>query len=126
MLLYYILKYIGYLLFRLFFNMKIYGVDNIPKYGSVIVASNHLSYLDPVVLGIAARRKLNFVAKEELFDYFLFGDLISFVGAFPLGKKGVESAKAIKEAIRRLRKGKAVVIFPEGTRSLTGKIQKGT
>ncbi len=125
-MLYTFLKLIGHFLFKIFFNMRFYGCKNVPRKGPVIIASNHLSYLDPIALGVASPRKLNFMAKEELFKNKLFAKLISNVGAFPLEKDALKDVSAIREAIRRLNQGKAVVIFPEGSRSSTGELQKGS
>jgi 1-acyl-sn-glycerol-3-phosphate acyltransferase len=123
-MLYYFSKFIGFILFKLFFNIRFFGQKNMPDKGPVVIASNHLSFLDPVVLGVAASRRLNFMAKEELFTANkLFARLIAAVGAFPIKKGNLKDISAVKEAINRLNEGKALVIFPEGSRSSTGKLQ---
>lgn len=80
------------------------------------MASNHVSYLDPVVLGIAVTpRKLNFMAKQELFSNPVLGCMFMDVGAFPIKRDSVD-IWALKEAMRRINNGKALVVFPEGSR----------
>lgn len=123
-MLYRFLKPFAIILFKIFFLIKVRGKENIPRRGGVIIASNHLSFLDPVVLGVASPRVLNFMARDDLFRHKLFARLISSLNAFPL-KRGRPDRTALKEAIRRLREGKALVIFPEGTRSRDGRIGEG-
>jgi 1-acyl-sn-glycerol-3-phosphate acyltransferase len=93
-----------------------------PKKGGVIVAPNHASYLDPIFVGIGSSRLLNYIARETLFKNFLFGWLIRTTGAFPI-KRNFHDLGAIKEAIRRLKNGRPVLIFPEATRTTDGNLQ---
>ncbi len=98
-----------------FIHLKVNGKENIPGKGGFILASNHVSYLDPLVLGFACPRDLNFMAKEELFRNPFFGSIIRSVGAFPVKRKTADMS-AIKEAVKRVRSGKGLVLFPEGGR----------
>ncbi|MCM8800560.1 MAG: 1-acyl-sn-glycerol-3-phosphate acyltransferase [Candidatus Omnitrophica bacterium] len=118
-MLYSFLKPIAVFLFKLLFRLEIYGKDYIPKEGGFILASNHVSYLDPIVLGVACSRRLNFMAKEELFENPVFSRFISLLGAFPV-KRDSADLSAIKEAMRRLKKGMVLVLFPEGSRRFDG------
>lgn len=120
-MLYSFLKPIAVFLFKLLFRLKVYGKEYVPKEGGFILASNHTSYLDPIVLGVACPRKLNFMAKEELFENPVFSWIISLLGAFPV-KRDSADLSAIKEAMRRLKKGMALVLFPEGSRRFNGYI----
>ncbi|MEA1965482.1 MAG: lysophospholipid acyltransferase family protein [Candidatus Aerophobetes bacterium] len=106
---------LAFIIFKAFFGIKIQGEENIPSVGGVILASNHLSYLDPIVIALLTRRKINFMAKEELFKNSLFSFLIGSLGAFPLKRGGFDGA-AYKKALYILREGKVLVLFPEGTR----------
>lgn len=83
------------------------------------MASNHLSHLDPVVLGVACPRKLNFMARHDLFLNRFFGGLISRLGAFPV-RRNTADRSALKEAIERLNRGGGLLLFPEGTRQSAG------
>ena len=108
-------RFVCWVICGCFVRLKVSGRQNIPKRGGFILASNHLSYLDPVVLGIACPRDLNFMAKEELFRNPFFGWVLRNVGAFPVKRKSADTS-ALKEAIKRVSSGKGLVLFPEGGR----------
>lgn len=118
-MLYSILRSIAILICKIFFRIEVKGKEYIPKKGGFILASNHVSYLDPIVLGVACPRKLNFMARDDLFYNPLFAWLISSVGAFPVKRNSPDSS-ALKVAISRLKRGKPLVIFPEGSRRING------
>jgi len=101
--------------FSFFFKIKISGQENIPREGGFILASNHLSYLDPAVLAIACPREVNFMAKAELFRIPLFANLIRSLGAFPV-KRNTADIYALREAIKRVKAGNGLLVFPEGGR----------
>ena len=104
---------------ELLLGLRVEGGEYIPEEGGVILASNHVSYLDPPVIGVASPRELSFLAKRELFKFPPFGALISRLNAIPLDRSGAPRA-ALKKAIGLLQNGKMVLLFPEGTRSRTG------
>lgn len=106
-----------FILFKVFFRLEVKGVRNIPRAKAVIVASNHMSNFDPVVVGSAFPRNLRYMAKEELFRNKLFGALLRLVGAFPL-KRDLTDVGSMKECLRHLREGRSVLVFPQGTRSV--------
>jgi len=114
-MLYEISRLLAAFLFKLVFRFEVEGKDSIPKHTSFILASNHLSYLDPIVLGIACPRKLYFLAKQELFRNKLISFFLKRVDAIPL-RRGKTDVLAIKSALQILGKGKPLVIFPQGTR----------
>ena len=122
MILHIIARFFLFIWCKLSFSYKVYGKRNMPKKGGVIVAPNHASYLDPIFVGIGSSRLLNYMARETLFKNFFFGRLIRTTGAFPI-KRNFHDLGAIKEAIRRLKKGKPVLIFPEATRTTDGNLQ---
>ena len=106
---------------KLFFPIKARGHKSIPRDSGFIIASNHLSNLDPMLLGLASGRRLNYIAKQSLFKNPLFGRVLHWVGAFPIKRESYDTS-AIKEALKRLKEGGGVVMFPEGTRkSVEGK-----
>lgn len=87
----------------------------------MVVASNHQSYLDPVLVGVALSRSMNYMARSSLFRFAPFGWLIRSVNAFPVHREGIDT-KAMREAIRRVSAGGGVIIFPEGTRTRDGRL----
>ncbi|CQR46706.1 1-acyl-sn-glycerol-3-phosphate acyltransferase [Paraliobacillus sp. PM-2] len=112
------------LFLRPIYRFHVIGKENIPKNGPVIICSNHISNLDPPVVGITCPREIYFMAKEELFRNKLLGGLLLRVKAFPI-KRGMQDRDALKKALAILKEGNTLGLFPEGTRSKTGKIGKG-
>ena len=122
-LIYLISHYLVWGAFGFFLRFSVRGLENVPREGALLVASNHLSYLDPVVVGNAFPRELHYMAKSDLFEIPLFSSLIRFYNAFPV-ERGRADLKALETTLRLLKEGKAVLIFPEGTRSRTGRLQR--
>jgi 1-acyl-sn-glycerol-3-phosphate acyltransferase len=120
-MLYRIGKFLFACVFKILLRTEVFGLKNIPPEGGFILASNHSSYLDPVVLGVACPEELNFMAKEELFKNHFFGWLLRKVNAFPV-KRDSGDLSAMKEAMRRLKNGQALLLFPEGGRQTDGKL----
>ncbi len=105
-------------------RMKVYGVQNIPKTGGIIIASNHASYIDPPAVGASSRRvrMTHFMARDTLFRKRLMGAFLRKVGVIPLDREKGD-LKAMKTAIHLLQDGASVALFPEGTRSPDGRLQ---
>ena len=107
-------------LVRVFFfrgtgGFRILGLENVPRAGPLIVSPNHVSHLDPPATACSMPRPITFMAKAELFDHKLFGWLIRSLGSFPV-RRGEGDTEAIRTALKLLEQGKAVLMFPEGTR----------
>ncbi|MCA1596250.1 MAG: 1-acyl-sn-glycerol-3-phosphate acyltransferase [Chloroflexi bacterium] len=107
------------ILFRLSGGITIIGRENLPAAGAYIVVANHVSYIDPPVVGAALPRPAYYMAKAELFEAKPFGAAIPWVGAYPV-KRGVADRAAMKRTLDLLAGGEIVVIFPEGTRRPVG------
>jgi len=105
----------------LMFDLHVFGKHNIPTSGGVLLVSNHQSNLDPVLLAVQLRRKVSYFAKVELFQNRFFGWLIRELNAFPV-RRGEGDIGAVREAIRRLKEGRMLTLFPEGTRTRDGHI----
>lgn len=124
---YTIIKNIVKIAFYIRFKITVNGSENIPKDGSVIIASSHKSELDPPLIGVTIKRELAFFAKEELFKIPVLGFIIKNLNAFPVSR-GKSDRAALKKSVEVLEDGNMLVIFPEGTRSKTdelGEFQEG-
>jgi 1-acyl-sn-glycerol-3-phosphate acyltransferase len=119
--LYKILKPLAVFLMRTWFGLRVRGAEHIPSSGPALIVSNHQSLLDPPAIGGAARRQIYFLAKAELFRIPLFGRLIRAVHARPVRREGSDP-RALRTAALLLEEGKALLVFPEGTRSLDGRL----
>lgn len=106
------------------YHVKVEGRENLPS-GSYVIASNHRSYADPPLIAVTSGcSKFSFVAKAELFRNPLFGWLIRKLGAFPVSR-GNGDLSVIDDSVSKIKDGRRLVIFPEGTRNKTGKVGKG-
>lgn len=114
-------------IFRLQFRLmgwKVQGVENLPREGPVILAINHLGLWDPFVAASSLPRHVSFMAQEEVFRIPILGRVFSLLGSFPI-KLGHGDIIAIRRSLAILKEGRVLGIFPEGSRSKNGKIQKG-
>ena len=118
---YRITRYLCQMIFYFIWRVRIFGLKNVPASGGVLLACNHQSFLDPVLVTLALYREGNYMARDTLFRNKYFRMLIESLNAFPV-KRSTADVGAIKEIIRRLRDGKVVVTFPEGTRTSDGSI----
>ena len=118
---YLVVKFTTWLFLRLGFGLTVRGGAHVPRSGAFVVASNHLSYLDPVVVGVACPRLLSFMARADLYRHPLMRWFLRNMGAIPLHREAGDLA-AIREAVRRLRRGQPVAIFPEGERQIFGEL----
>jgi 1-acyl-sn-glycerol-3-phosphate acyltransferase len=118
--LYWFFRHTFFIFFRVFNRLRVTGYENVPGTGGVIVAANHVSYLDPLVVGAALKRRATYMAKEGLFKIPAIGEFVrSF--SFPV-RRDRPQPSTIKEAVRRLKNGELIVMFPEGGRSAGGSI----
>jgi 1-acyl-sn-glycerol-3-phosphate acyltransferase len=108
-------------LFKLYFNLTIVGIENVPKTGGVIVAPNHKSGLDIPIVGRALPRKMYTLAKKELFTNKIIAWYLKTMGGIPL-KRNAADIDSLRLAINVLKEGKPLLMFPEGTRSETDKL----
>ncbi len=99
-------------IFRVIFRTKIVGRERIPRQGGLLLVSNHISFADPPLLGVTLPRQVDFLAMAELFRRPLVARMLRSIGTFPVDRSRVDHAAA-REAIRRLRSGRCVAIFPE-------------
>jgi 1-acyl-sn-glycerol-3-phosphate acyltransferase len=102
-----------------FFRMQIRGREHIPLRGSVLLASNHRSNLDPFFLGVSMPRQIHFMAKAELWKVRPLGRVLRALGAFPVNR-GAADRQAVRRALDVLDQGAVVGLFPEGHRQRDG------
>ena len=100
---------------------EVRGREHVPRTGGLIVASNHISYMDPPLIGTAAVRVLHYLAKEELFRQPLLGPLITAFHAIPI-RRGKADLSGLARAIEVLKSGAALIMFPEGSRMRDGEL----
>lgn len=107
---------------RLAFKINFDGVENIPSEGACIITPNHVTYADPIWITIPIRRRIYYMAWDKPFRIPVLGLLMRMFGAFPVNLDVAADASAQKEAIELLKKGRALVMFPEGGRTRTRKL----
>ena len=119
---YTVFRYLFRLAGLLLFQYHCTGRHHLPKSGGAIICANHQSHLDPPLVGMAPSRHCIYLARKTLFRNRVFGFVISKLDAIPLNREGM-GIEGIKATLRKLKAGDAVVMFPEGTRTQTGKLQ---
>lgn len=110
------------MLFRLLARLKVRGLENVPGEGPLLVVANHLSLADPPLLGVSLGRRVNFMAKRELFRWPAIRYLLGKLGAFPV-YRGRLDLGAMRRVYQLLGDGAALVVFPEGKRSRSGELR---
>lgn len=107
---------------KTFFNYRVIGAENMIEEGPCIIAANHCSYLDPPLVGVACQRAIHYLARKSLLDVPILGPILPELNVIPVDQKNADRS-ALMGAIRVVRNGGAVLIFPEGTRSPDGYLQ---
>jgi 1-acyl-sn-glycerol-3-phosphate acyltransferase len=117
---------IGWVLTRLigqsYFRCRYHNPERVPDTGPAILAANHSSYIDPPLIGAGLQRELNYLARESLFILPVCGTILREVNAVPVDREG-GGATGLKAILSRLLDGEAILLFPEGTRSLDGELR---
>lgn len=113
------MRFLCILQVRMCYRYQTWGEDNIPRQGPMLLVSNHQSFLDPVLVGVGTRRMFYSMARSTLFSNPFFGWLISSVNAIPV-ERNTSDMTAIRRCIDVMKQGRALLVFPEGTRSADG------
>lgn len=124
MMLFYFGRFLFWSIFRFVFRLRVVGHENIPVTGPALICANHQSFIDPPLVGSSMRRPIHFMARHDLFTVPVLGWLIARVNAFPVKRTGAGDPAAFKNIFRLLENGEIVLLFPEGTRSRDGNLQK--
>lgn len=107
---------------RLLFRIRFQGIEHVPRSGAVVIAPNHVSFMDPILVTIPIRRPLHYMALEPFFRVRGLGAVMRWCRAFPVRETEADGP-AVRTALRLLHAGELLVIFPEGGRSLDGRLQ---
>ena len=99
----------------LIFPHRVFGLENIPSTGPVMLCSNHVSLIDPVFLGCSLKRQIRFISKKELFSVKILGSFLRALGMFPVDRGGTDMT-AMRTSLSILREGGVLGIFPQGHR----------
>jgi 1-acyl-sn-glycerol-3-phosphate acyltransferase len=118
---YELLRFFSRVSLVLLFQYRAFGTRHEPREQGLLVCSNHQSHFDPVLIGVAVKRQLNYLARETLFGFAPFRWLIRSLNAIPIDREGF-GLSGLKETLKRLKRGEAVVVFPEGTRTPDGEV----
>ncbi len=111
------------LFYDICFRGEVFGLENIPRSGPFLVAANHASLLDPPLVGCHIPRQMAFFARKTLWKGGAATWWLDGVGAIPVDRDGGSDVSAIKNVLRTLQAGRALTLFPEGTRSIDGTLQ---
>lgn len=109
-------------IFATYFRWRVFGAENVPLKGGVILAGNHASFLDPPLIGCGLNRTISFLARESLFRFPGMGALLRSWSVVPVDRDG-GGARGLKNIMDRLLGGSGIVLFPEGTRTKDGRLQ---
>jgi len=110
-------------MFAVYFRWSVFNPERVPLTGGVILASNHASFLDPPLVGSGLHRDINYLARESLFRFPGIGALLRSWNSVPVDRDG-GGAAGLKAILERLLAGGGIILFPEGTRTTDGQLQK--
>ena len=109
-------------LFSTYFRLRVFNAERVPQNGSVLLAANHESFLDPPLVGASLSRPINFLARDTLFRFPLVGAVLRSWNSVPVDRDGGGST-GLRQILDRLLAGGAIIVFPEGTRTRDGRLQ---
>jgi len=119
---YFLIRWVSFVFFKLYLGFRVTGRKHVPAKGPFIIAANHSSYLDPLLITAAVHRTLSFMARENIFRCPVIGWIVKHAYAIPVKRHGRDMS-AVKNALRVLKNGGALAIFPEGTRTKNKKLK---
>lgn len=112
------------IIYRVFFRCQVHGAEHLPQQGPLIICANHVNWVDPAIIGsmLPLHYRIKFMAKEELFRNKFVSFLLKRAGAFPVNREKADFT-AVRHSFKVLEGGGIIGLFPEGTRSKSGKLQ---
>jgi len=110
-------------LFDMCFRGEVVGLSNLPSTGGFLVAANHASFLDPPLIGCHIPRQIAYFARKTLWKGGLYSWWLDTVGTIPVDRDGGQDVSAIKRVLRAIKDERGLILFPEGTRTVTGQLQ---
>src|SRR3954471_15577787 len=110
-------------MFDMFFRGEVIGLEHVPASGGFLIAANHASFLDPPVIGCQVPRQIAYFARKTLWKRGLPSWWLDRVGAIPVDRDGGQDVGAIKRVLKALKDERGLILFPEGTRTLDGRLQ---
>ena len=122
-LVYGLFHYLSVVIYDMCFRGEVAGVEHLPRQGAFLIASNHASHLDPPIVGAQVSRQMCFFARKTLWKPGIASWWLDTVGTIPVDRDGGSDVSAIKRVLRALANNKALILFPEGTRSTDGNLQ---
>jgi 1-acyl-sn-glycerol-3-phosphate acyltransferase len=109
-------------LFRFYFRWRVFNPERVPESGPVILACNHASFLDPPLVGAGLRRPIHYLARASLFRFPVMAAILRSWQVVPVDRDG-GTGRGLKAILDRLERGGAIILFPEGTRTMDGRLQ---
>ncbi len=110
--------------YGMFFRGEVSGLENLPRTSSFLIAANHASFLDPLLIGSQVPRQIAYFARKTLWKPGFVSWWLDTVGTIPVDRDGGQDVSAIKRVLKTLKDDQGLILFPEGTRSLNGHLQK--
>lgn len=109
--------------FKYYFRWRVYNPERVPLSGPVILASNHASFIDPPLVGAGLPRHINYLARETIFRWPILATILRSWLVVPVDRDG-GTGRGLKQILKRLGEGGAIILFPEGTRSRHGELNR--
>jgi 1-acyl-sn-glycerol-3-phosphate acyltransferase len=118
-----ICHYLLRVMFDMFFRGEVIGLEHLPRRGSFLLAANHASFLDPPLIGCHISRQIAYFARKTLWQGAFASWWLDAVGTIPVDRDGGQDVSAIKRVLKALQEDRGLILFPEGTRTLDGRLQ---
>ncbi|MFZ9683453.1 MAG: lysophospholipid acyltransferase family protein [Cephaloticoccus sp.] len=116
--------YLATVIYGMLFRGDVVGLEHLPPTGSFLIAANHASFLDPPFIGCQVSRQIAYFARKTLWKGGFSSWWLDSVGTIPVDRDGGQDVSAIKRVLKALKEDRALILFPEGTRTANGCLQE--